>query len=62
MRECLRGLPLERMMGVDGVGEGDGSGKVPSDPREGNGSVDCRKVRRHISGVDGEAEHVRRGA
>ena len=47
LRECLRGLPLKRMMGVDGgqsidplggVGEGGGSGEVPGDPREGNGS------------------------
>ena len=39
-------------MGVDGVGEGGGSGEVPSDPREGNGSVDYRKVRQHISCVE----------
>ena len=39
-------------MGVDGVGEGGGSGEVPSDPREGNGSVDCRKVRQYISCVE----------
>ena len=37
---------------LDGVGEGGGSGEVPSDPREGNGSVDCRKVRQHISCVE----------
>ena len=41
---------MERMMGVDGVRgidpldgvrEGGGSGEVPGDPREGNGSIDC---------------------
>ena len=50
MRECLEDLPLERMMGVDGVRgidpldgvrEGGGSGEAPGDPREGNGSINC---------------------
>ena len=26
---------------LDGVGEGGGSGEVPGDPQEGNGSVNC---------------------
>ena len=29
---------------LDGVGEGGGSGKVPGNPQEGNGSVNCSFV------------------
>ena len=35
---------------LDGVGEGGGSGEVPGDPREGNGSVDCSFALSNTSG------------
>ena len=39
-----RMMEVDSVQGIDplgGVGEGGGSGEVPGDPREGNGSVDC---------------------
>ena len=35
---------------LDGVGKGGGSGEVPGDPREGNGSVDCSFALSNTSG------------
>ena len=37
-------MEVDGVQGIDplgGIGEGGGSGEVPGDPREGNGSVDC---------------------
>ena len=44
---------------LDGVGEGGGSGEVPGDPREGNGSVDCRKVAVILAEVEDGARWLR---
>ena len=55
-------MEVDGVQGIDplgGIGEGGGSGEVAGDPREGNGSVDCRKVAVILAEVEDGARWLR---